>query len=157
MAIKKPKPVLLNNFYLECKTLDVQALIHGVEGLEISADQPSDDKPLASGKGAAKVRRRLTGNQVFSDITVETYLTDSLSLFKWYEEHCNKEKGGAKAGYDRTDFSMTLYDEEGDQLARWELKGAIPTKYVGPSAKVSDSDLATETITIAVEGMERVK
>ncbi len=53
--------------------------------------------------------------------------------------------------------SITLYNDLGIVVMRWNLFRAFPVKWVGPEFKAAASELAIETLELACEGIELKK
>ena len=52
----------------------------------------------------------------------------------------------------RQDATIAAYDGNGREVARWDLSGAWPVKYTGPSLMSTSTLAATETLEIAHTG-----
>jgi phage tail-like protein len=52
----------------------------------------------------------------------------------------------------RQEATITAYDGDKREVARWELTGAWPLKYTGPSLLSTSALAATETLEIAHRG-----
>ena len=56
----------------------------------------------------------------------------------------------------RTNCSIIAYNQANDEVARWNLENAWPSKIAGPEMDSSGTDLMVEEMTIVHEGLERV-
>jgi hypothetical protein len=83
--------------------------------------------------------------------------TSDTDLYKWYENVCKNDGGQNQWSSNRKLASISAYDQGGSMRARWEITNAIITKYEGPSFKASDTAMATETMTLAHEGVKRTQ
>jgi hypothetical protein len=55
---------------------------------------------------------------------------------------------------DRRNVSVVLLDEQGDPVARWNLRRAWPAKWSGPSLDALGNEVAIESLELAHEGIE---
>lgn len=96
------------------------------------------DKPLTV--------RKLTALRKYSNITLKRGYTTDDSLWQWYKEIVNG-KSSRKHG------TITLIDEEGKEVMRWEVENAWPNKIEGPSFNATGNDVAMETLDLVHEGV----
>ena len=66
---------------------------------------------------------------------------DSGAIASWFSETRTRPS--------RQDATITAYDGNGREVARWELVGAWPLKYTGPSLMSTSALAATETLELA--------
>jgi phage tail-like protein len=52
-------------------------------------------------------------------------------------------------------MSIVLLDEKRQEVVRWNLRNAWPTKWTGPEMKANAGEIAMESLEIAHEGVER--
>ena len=57
----------------------------------------------------------------------------------------------------RKDGSILTFDQTGTEKARWNFKNGWPSAYKGPDLSSDSGDAASEELTIAHEGMERIR
>ena len=57
----------------------------------------------------------------------------------------------------RKSGSIVLFDQANSEVARWNFVDAWPSKVTGPQAKADGNEVAIEELTLAHEGLERVK
>ena len=57
----------------------------------------------------------------------------------------------------RKNGSVTAYDQQGQEQARWTIISCYPCKYTGPTLTASGGDMANETVELVHEGIKRVK
>lgn len=92
--------------------------------------------------------RKLPGLKKFGDIVLKRGVTRSTELWDWHKNILN---GVA----DRRDGVITLLDDARTPQVRWVFSNAFPQKYEGPTLKAKGNDVAIETLTLCVEGIER--
>jgi phage tail-like protein len=56
----------------------------------------------------------------------------------------------------RKNGTITMYNQQGEPVARWNFINAWPSKLTGPSANASNNEVAIEELEITHEGYERV-
>lgn len=93
-------------------------------------------------------KRKLTGLNTFSNITLKWGITDSDELWKWRQTVID---GRAE----RKNGSIILMDEAGNEKVRWNFHNAWPTKWTGPSFNATDNGVAVETLELAHEELKR--
>jgi phage tail-like protein len=52
-------------------------------------------------------------------------------------------------------MSIVLLDEKRQEVVRWNLLNAWPSKWMGPDLKANASEMAIESLEICHEGVER--
>ena len=57
----------------------------------------------------------------------------------------------------RKNGSIMMFDQEHNEVARWNFINAWPSKLTTGSLKAGSNDVVTEEATIVMEGFERVK
>jgi len=117
-------------------------------GLDAATDpidyREGDDKTLTIHK--------LPGLKKFSAITLKRGITDDLDLWKWRKQVMDgKIKDARKNG------SITLMDDEGNDVAQWDFVAAWPTKWTGPTLNATANEVAIDTLEITHEGLDRTK
>ncbi len=156
MANGQPDELLVNcRFYFEADGLS-DKLIMEVSGLTSETPAAGGDKVLGSGKQAVNLRQATPTQVKFSPVTVKVVATNNTDLYKWYED-CNKNSGGGNQwDSNRKTASVTVYNQSGNEAARWNLENCYPSKYEGPKLEAGSNDVANETITLVHEGIKRV-
>lgn len=94
--------------------------------------------------------RKLPGQTKHSNLTLKRGYTDDTQLWKWYEDVMT-----GRTEKIRKDLSVIQLDMAGQEMFRWNLYQAFPTKYTGPSFNAKGSDLSIETLELAYERIER--
>jgi phage tail-like protein len=92
--------------------------------------------------------RKLPGQTKYPNITLKWGLTDSRELYDWYLD-VTKGKIERKSG------SIVLIDLEGKEKIRWNFFEAWPTKWDSVDFSAKGTDVAIETLELAVEKVER--
>ena len=102
------------------------------------------------GNMAALTPKKVAGIRKYGNITLKWGVTTSKDLYDWMAKSFDK-------GVDRKTVSISLQNDEGSNVATWQIIEAWPTKYTGPEFNATSSDVAIETLELAHEGMTRTK
>ncbi|HIK06844.1 MAG TPA: phage tail protein [Trichormus sp. M33_DOE_039] len=155
-------PEILTNsrFYIELK-LDgssepVDAYFLECKGFKSSLDviEVCEVTPLRWGqaKSGLMVRTKVPGNIKANNIILSRGMTQSVTLWKWFEE---VQKGNwAKQ---LRDGSLTIYNQAGQEQARFQFRGAWPVSYKATDLISHSAELEIEEMEIAVEMFTREK
>ena len=156
MANGAPDELLVNcRFYFEADGLTDKMILE-VSGLTTETPAAGGDKVLGSGKQAVNLRQATPTRVKFSPVTVKIVATNNTDLYQWYQD-CNKNSGGGNQwDSNRKTASVTVYNQAGNEAARWNLENCYPSKYEGPKLEAGSNDVANETITLVHEGIKRV-
>jgi phage tail-like protein len=156
MAEQAEEILVSCRFYFEADSITDKQILE-VSGLTSETPAAGGDKVLGSGKQAINLRQATPTRTKFTPVTVKIVATTKKDLYEWYEK-CNKNAGGKSDWQsNRKGASITVYDQAGEEKARWNLVNAYPTKYEGPKLEAGSGDIANETITLVHEGILRVK
>ena len=91
---------------------------------------------------------KLPGLTKHTNITLKWGLTDSTELCNWYNDIVNGKIA-------RKNGSIVLLDLDGTEKVRWNFFNGWPTKFDHPDFNAKGTDVAVETLEIAVERLER--
>ena len=100
--------------------------------------------------GSEEMRlRKLPGLTKYKAITLKRGVIGDLTLWNWIRR-------GVTGDYTnlRTDGSIILKNEAGQEVMRWNITRAWASKYVGPTLNAKDSQVALETLELQVERLE---
>jgi phage tail-like protein len=92
--------------------------------------------------------RKLPGLNKFGNITLKRGISTDVSVYNW-------RKTVTDGDIERKNASVVLHNEKHDEVVRWNLVNAWPSKYVGPDLKANANDIAIESIELTHEGVER--
>jgi len=98
--------------------------------------------------GMATAVRKLPGLTKFSNIVLKWGLTDSREIYDWF-------LAVTKGIIQRKNGSIVLLDLDGTEKVRWNFFNGWPTKFDHPDFNAKGTDVAVETLEIAVERLER--
>jgi phage tail-like protein len=141
-------PLTGYHFYLEIDGI-TQARFRECSGLT-SESQVIEYKE--ADKNGVTVVRKVPGVLKWSDITLKRGITDIMELWDW-----RKKIEDGKVDEARKSGSVVMYSQTNDEIARWNFVDGWPSKMTGPQLNANNNDIAVEEVTIAHEGLNRVK
>ncbi len=141
-------PLVGYHFYVEIDGI-TQAMFKECTGLD---SQSEIVEYKEAGKNGVVVIHKQPGALKWSDIVLRRGITDVLELWDWRK---SIEQGKIKDS--RKNGSIVLYNQANEEIARWNFVEAWPSKITGPQMKAEGNEIAIEELTIAHEGLERVK
>lgn len=142
MARRATDPFASFNFKLEIEGITVAGFSE-VTGL----NQESNVIDYREGQEGI-TPRKLSGLNKFGNITLKRGISPDLSVYNW-------RKTVTDGDIERRNASIVLHNEKHDEVVRWNLVNAWPSKYVGPDLKANANEVAIESIELTHEGVER--
>lgn len=106
----------------------------------------------ASGPKGEFVIQKVPGRMKWNNVTLKWGITHALDLWDW-----RKLVEEGKIGEARKNGSIVMFNQEGAEIARWDLVNAWPSKLTGPTANAGSNEPAIEELEITHEGYRRVK
>lgn len=92
--------------------------------------------------------RKLPGMTKYTNLTLKWGLTDTRDLYDWFYD--------ATIGkIVRKNGSIVVLDLDGSEKVRWNFFNAWPTKFDHPDFSAKGTDIAIETLELAVERIQR--
>jgi phage tail-like protein len=92
--------------------------------------------------------RKLSGLNKFGNITLKRGISLDKQVYDWRKDVVD---GDIK----RKNLSIVLRNEKRDEVVRWNLVNAWPSKYMAPDLKANANEVAIESIEITHEGLFR--
>ena len=145
---KRSDPLVGYHFHVEIDGIS-QAQFRECTGLD-SESEIIEYKE--AGKDGQTVVRKQPGALKWSNIVLKRGITDIMELWEW-----RKLVEQGKVNDARKSGSVVLYNQGNEEIARWNFQDGWPSKITGPQAKADGNEVAIEELTIAHEGLERVK
>ena len=90
---------------------------------------------------------KIPGRHVHANIVLKRGLTSDGSLWAWRKQILDGVP-------DRRSGSITVFDDAGQQVARYNFYEAWPVRWEGPTLNAAVSEVAIETLELAHEGLE---
>jgi phage tail-like protein len=103
-----------------------------------------------STKDGKMIIRKVPGAMKWANIVLERRIDTSKALWEWRKQVIDGDVDTA-----RKPGSIVLYDSKHSEVARWNFEAGWPCKWTGAELDASGSDVATESIEIAHEGLVR--
>jgi phage tail-like protein len=91
--------------------------------------------------------RKLPGLKKFTNIALKRGYTQSKELWEWRKKVLDGKT-------ERQSGAIVLLDEARGEALRWNFREGWPSKWEGPSLNGKNSEVAIESMEIAVEGIE---
>jgi phage tail-like protein len=104
----------------------------------------------ASGPKGEQVIKKVPGRLKWNNITLKRGITDSMDMWKW-----RKLVEEGKMTEARKNGTVTMFNQKGDPIAKWDFFNAWPSKLNGPGANAANNEVAVEELEITHEGYER--
>ena len=141
-------PLTGYHFYLELDGL-VEAQFRECSGLDSESNIIEFKE---AGKGGVTVIKKVPGELKWSNIVLKRGVTGDMKLWEWRKQ---VEDGDVVKA--RKNGSIVLYDQRNSEIARYNFEAGWPSKITGPQLNANNNDIAIEEVTIAHEGLKRVK
>jgi phage tail-like protein len=142
MPQRRDDPYLNFNFRLEFDGLEVAGFseVQVPEGrIEAVAYREGTDRSSAA--------RLLPGRVEWEPVVLRRGFAGDPALFIWWNEL-------VQGNLSRRNVVIVLLDEQRSEVARWVVRRAWPSKWVGPSLRGLGNEAAIETLELSHEGIE---
>ena len=154
--------VLANSkFYLEFDGI-TELITKKISGLSIKLEAAGDMKSFGVRKEAASFMQATVSGVTSGTINVEFVATvEDHSMHDWYRE--SHSVGGPLAGKGSTsggtrkNASLTIFNQKGEDAARWDFSGVFPKSYKTSKMEPGGTELFTEKVEFVFETCHRVK
>ena len=95
--------------------------------------------------------RKLPGLTKFGNVTLKRGVSTSLELFNWHLQVVRGQISNA-----RRNVIIVVLDDAGQDVARFQVSDAWPTKYDPGDLNAKGNEVFIESLELANEGIERV-
>lgn len=157
----KDEVLATSKFYLEFEGI-TDLIVKKVSGLSIKFDTAGDMKSFGVRKEATSFMQATVSGVVSGVMTVDFVATvEDQSMHDWYR--ASHSAGGPMAGKGsesggaRKSGSLTVYNQEGKEAARWNFTGAFPKSYTTSKMEPGGTELFSEKVEFVYETCHRVK
>ena len=142
MARRATDPFASFNFKLEIEGITVAGFseVTGLNQESNVIDYREGQEPITP--------RKLPGLNKFGNITLKRGISPDLSVYNW-------RKTVTDGDIERRNASIVLHNEKHEEVVRWNVINAWPSKYVGPDLKANANEVAIESVELTHEGVER--
>ncbi len=150
-------PIIAQNFFLEVDGEVISQLI-SVSGLDVEVGVA---KVTQVGKGGQKQQVKALGQSVESpDLQLTRVAPLDIgndNLWKWFSDIRSGGLVATDRAAKRKNGSIVLFDSAHGEVARFNFFSGWPTKISTDQLSVDSNEVVKESITIAIERLERVK
>jgi phage tail-like protein len=149
-------PFVGSNFTLEIDKAPVASFTE-CSGIKVEVEAIESIENDLKG---VQVIRKIPGRYKPQPITLKRPMDSSMQMFEWFQKSLAKSNEAGKRdqfGSARGTMSLVIHDTAGNEKARYNLKEAWISAHDAGALKASDNAVMTETITIQLEGLHRVK
>jgi len=157
----KEEVLATSKFYLEFDGI-ANLITKKVSGLSIKLEGAGDMKSFGVRKEAASFMQATVSGVTSGAMTVEFVATvEDQSMHDWYR--ASHSIGGPLAGKgssakgERKSASLTVYNQAGEEAARWNFSGVFPKSYKTSKMEPGATELFTEKMEFVYETCHRVK
>jgi len=142
MARRATDPFASFNFKLEVEGITVAGFseVTGLNQESNVIDYREGQEPITP--------RKLPGLNKFGNVTLKRGISPDLSVYNW-------RKTVTDGDIERRNASVVLHNEKHEEVVRWNLVNAWPSKYTGPDLKANANEVAIESVELTHEGVER--
>lgn len=95
--------------------------------------------------------QKIPGRLKWTDITLKRGITSNMDVWEWRKLVEDGDVEGA-----RRNGSIVMFNQKLEEVARWNLIAAWPSKVTGPQLQSDSNSFGVEEIVICHEGIERV-
>jgi phage tail-like protein len=155
--ILKHDPLVASNFFLEIDGAKVSTLTE-VSGLDVEVEVVEMKQTTEAGQYV--IAKTLGQNKVPGDITVKRIAPLKIGddpIWKWFNDIRDKGMAIGDRASTRKNGSIVVYDTSNVEVSRWNFYNAWPMKISSDSFSATSSEAVHETITFAIEYLERKK
>ena len=141
-------PLVAFNFALEVSGI-IKGYFTEVSGLG-SENEVVEHKVVS--EKTTEVTKKIPGRLKWTDITLKRGITSNVDIWDWRKM---VEDGLIDSA--RRDGSITMYNQVGTEVARWNFERAWPSKVTGPAPKADDNNVGIEELVLVHEYIRREK
>ena len=133
--------------------IEVQGVVNGyfTECSGIGSENELIEHKVVDEKGRESIQK-IPGRLKWQDITLKRGITSNMDIWNWRDQIVEGKVDDA-----RKNGSIVMFDQAGDEVARWNFENAWPLKVSGPSMKADSNEFGIEELVITHEGLYRDK
>jgi len=153
----KNDPLTTTNFYIEIDSVFVTN-VTSIDGLTVEIEVADFNERTQKGQLVQhKVMSKPKWNGELTMKRVAPLDVANDDIWKWFNDLRTKGMAVNNRNKPRRHGSIVVYDSALAETARWNFYDAWPSKIEFASLEASANDVATETITLQYEKLERKK
>jgi phage tail-like protein len=148
MGLQRKDPLVSFQYAVE-----IQGKVSGyfTECAGLGSEHEVIEHKVVDSKGK-EVIQKVPGRLKWENIVLKRGITDSMDIWDW-----RKKVEEGKVDDARANGSIVMMDQHLNAVARWNFENAWPVKVSGPSMKSDSNEIGIEELTIAHEGLWRVR
>lgn len=100
--------------------------------------------------GETRFVHKFRGALKYPNLVLKRGVTFENALLQWF---FNQQPGGPVDRSRRDSVTLNLLGDDGETVRSWSFASAFPVKWQGPSFSAKSTNVATETLEIAHEGL----
>ena len=100
--------------------------------------------------GLNDYEHKLPGRTKYGNVTLKGGVATSIDLWDWFQEV-------SSGTFERREISVIMMAANFEEVMRWNLKGAYPVRWEGPSFSAGDTNTSVHSIESAHNGLELIK
>ena len=157
--MSKGEILACSKYYWEIDGL-TDLIVKKVSGIGSTLQTAGTDKSYGVTKGGKSVIQATVTGVSNAKITVEFVATaQDKRLYQWFVDSHSQVSigGGSKTKGERKSCSLTVYNQAGDEAARWNLTGVMPASYKSTKLEAGSEGLSSETVEFVYESLHRIK
>ena len=133
--------------------IEVQGVVNGyfTECSGIGSENELIEHKVVDEKGRESIQK-IPGRLKWQDITLKRGITSNMDIWDWRDQIVEGKVDDA-----RKNGSIVMFDQAGDEVARWNFENAWPLKVSGPAMKADSNEFGIEELVITHEGLYREK
>ena len=131
--------------------IEVQGVVSGyfTECSGIGSENELIEHKVVDDKGRESIQK-IPGRLKWQDVTLKRGITSNTDIWDWRDQIVQGKVDDA-----RKNGSIVMFDQAGDEVARWNFENAWPLKVSGPSMKADSNEFGIEELVITHEGLYR--
>jgi phage tail-like protein len=131
--------------------IEVQGVVTGyfTECSGIGSENELIEHKVVDEKGRESIQK-IPGRLKWQDVTLKRGITSNTDIWDWRDQIVQGKVDDA-----RKNGSIVMFDQAGDEVARWNFENAWPLKVSGPSMKADSNEFGIEELVITHEGLYR--
>jgi phage tail-like protein len=148
-----------SKYYFELDGLG-DLVVKKVSGISTTLQTAGDTKSYGVSKSGKSVIQATVTGISNAKVTVEFVATvEDRRLYDWFMDSHSQVSvgGGTKTKGERKTGSITLYNQGGEEAARWNLTGVMPASYKSTKLEAGAEGLTAEIVEFVYESLHRVK
>lgn len=108
-------------------------------------------------EGGALIPNKSPGRMTFTDVTLQRGASQDFEMFQWFKEVANAASGrGLNDNVYKRDVDIVQLDRNDDELCRWALSKAWPTKFVAGDWDADADEVNIRQLTLTHDYFDKV-